>query len=293
MRLTERRLNRATLARQLLLERQRDPRGGRRPADRRAPGPGAAVAVHRALEPRRRVRPGGPGPGPREQRIVKATLMRITLHAVAADDYPAIHEAMQGSLRAARLNDRRFRSENVSDRGGRGARAGPPRVRDAPRGNKRHGVLDRGAVRRPEAAGLVGPAPVRADRPCDDRRALGVRAAAGVRRRDDQDRPGDPAASVQHLVRRYLEGFGPATMPDIAQFSTIVPAADQGGVRRSSATSWSAHEGPTGAVLYDVPGCPSRRGHAGPAAADGDVGQHAAGVRGSRPDDAARRTASS
>ena len=34
------------------------------------------------------------------QRIVKAQLMRITLHAVAADDYPAIHEAMQRTLRA-------------------------------------------------------------------------------------------------------------------------------------------------------------------------------------------------
>ena len=31
--------------------------------------------------------------------------MRITLHAVAADDHPDFHQAMQATLRAARLND--------------------------------------------------------------------------------------------------------------------------------------------------------------------------------------------
>src|SRR4029078_13677537 len=49
-----------------------------------------------------------------EQGIVKAQLMRITLHAVAADDYPAFHEAMQVPLRPPRLYDRRFTSEGVS-----------------------------------------------------------------------------------------------------------------------------------------------------------------------------------
>ena len=37
----------------------------------------------------------------------------------------------------------------------------------------------------------------------------------------NQARPGDPAASLRTLVRRYLEAFGPATMADIAQFATI------------------------------------------------------------------------
>ena len=45
---------------------------------------------------------------------MKAQSLRITLQAVAAADYPAFHAAMRGTLRAARLHDRRFRSEGVS-----------------------------------------------------------------------------------------------------------------------------------------------------------------------------------
>ena len=49
-----------------------------------------------------------------DDQIVKAQLMRVTLHAVAASDYPSLHEAMQRTLRGARLNDRRFRSEGLT-----------------------------------------------------------------------------------------------------------------------------------------------------------------------------------
>ena len=46
--------------------------------------------------------------------IVKATQMRSTLHAVDAADYPAFHEAMQPSLRAARLDDTQFTVAGLS-----------------------------------------------------------------------------------------------------------------------------------------------------------------------------------
>ena len=49
-----------------------------------------------------------------EHAVVKATLMRITLHAVDAEDYPVFHEAMLENLRAARLLDRRFISTGLS-----------------------------------------------------------------------------------------------------------------------------------------------------------------------------------
>jgi winged helix DNA-binding protein len=49
-----------------------------------------------------------------DQTVVKATLMRITLHAVHAEDYPAFHNAMLPSLRAARLSDRRFIDTGLS-----------------------------------------------------------------------------------------------------------------------------------------------------------------------------------
>ena len=48
------------------------------------------------------------------QAVVKATLMRITLHAVVLDDHDRFLDAMQPTLRAARLNDRRFRRSGLS-----------------------------------------------------------------------------------------------------------------------------------------------------------------------------------
>lgn len=39
--------------------------------------------------------------------VVKATLMRVTLHAVAADDRTVFRRAIRPTLRAAGLNDRR------------------------------------------------------------------------------------------------------------------------------------------------------------------------------------------
>ncbi|MFF2327178.1 MULTISPECIES: winged helix DNA-binding domain-containing protein [unclassified Streptomyces] len=49
-----------------------------------------------------------------ERRIVKATLMRITLHAVHAEDYASFHAAMVSSLRASRVYDRRFTSTGLA-----------------------------------------------------------------------------------------------------------------------------------------------------------------------------------
>jgi hypothetical protein len=114
MRLDARQLNRATLQRQLLLRRE--------PLD-------AVAAVHRVVALQAQG-PASPylalwtrmeGFDPAEfgrafvdLAVVKATLMRITLHAVVRADYPEFHVAMQPSLRAARLNDRRFTSTGLT-----------------------------------------------------------------------------------------------------------------------------------------------------------------------------------
>jgi hypothetical protein len=112
--LTARQLNRATLARQLLLRRERL---------------SVVEAVHRvtALQAQEAASPylalwnriegfdaTDLDRAFREHAIVKATLMRVTLHAVDAADYSTFHEAMQITLRAARLNDRRFTRTGMS-----------------------------------------------------------------------------------------------------------------------------------------------------------------------------------
>jgi hypothetical protein len=57
---------------------------------------------------------------------------------------------------------------------------------------------------------------------------------------------------VRFLVRRYLEGFGPATMADIAQFGTVVrPPVKE--ALESLGDELVRFGGPGGATLYDVP----------------------------------------
>src|SRR5918999_4855038 len=114
MPLTVRRLNRATLGRQLLLARE--------PLD-------VAAAVRRlaALQAQEAASPyvalwnrlAGFDPDDldaayAERTVVRATLLRITSHAVHAEDYPAFHNAMMPSLRASRLHDRRFTSSGLT-----------------------------------------------------------------------------------------------------------------------------------------------------------------------------------
>ena len=114
MRLTARRLNRATLARQLLLRRE--------PAEvteavRRVVALQAQEAASPYLALWNRLAPFDPAALDAAfagHEVIKATLMRITLHAVTAADYPPFHRAMAESLRAARLSDRRYTQTGLS-----------------------------------------------------------------------------------------------------------------------------------------------------------------------------------
>jgi hypothetical protein len=251
--LTWRQLNRATLARQVLL--------GREPI-----GPVEAVRRIVALQAQEpaspyialwnRVSPFDPAILDRafaDQAVVKAQLMRITLHAVAADDYPAFHEAMQPTLRAARLNDRRFTSEGVPVDQVEALAPDLLAFTSTPRSNadverwlearlgaskprvwwalRQYGPFVHAVTGGPWS---FGPRPTYVS-------AL------------EQGRPRDEAASVRHLVVRYLDGFGPATMQDIAQFGTIYRPPIRAALQ-SLGDALVQYEGPDGATLYDVPG---------------------------------------
>jgi len=114
MKLTARQLNRATLARQVLL--RREPLGvvdavHRVVALQAQEAPSPYLALWNRIAD---FDPADLGAALASQALVKATLIRITLHVVDAADYPAFHAAMVRTLRAARLGDRRFTATGLS-----------------------------------------------------------------------------------------------------------------------------------------------------------------------------------
>lgn len=255
MRLTLRQLNRSTLVRQMLVERAPvgAVEGVRRAVALQAQEPASPfIALWNRVE--------GFDPDELERafarhQVVKASLMRITLHAVAADEYPTFHSAMTSTLRASRLNDRRFAATGLSvEEADRLASrvveyASEPRTGveiEAMLAERLGDQPDRGLwwaiktfsplVHVPAGGPWgFGPRNVYLAAPERDRR--------------------DVFESVQRLIWRYLEGFGPASLQDIGQFamlrqSTLRPALE------SIEDELIVFEGPGGKPLYDVPAGP-------------------------------------
>ena len=253
LKLTARELNRATLGRQLLLERE----------------PISVVdAVHRvvalqAQEPPspylalwNRLADFDPASLDRafaEHAVVKATLMRVTLHAVDAVDYPAFHEAMQPTLRAARLNDGRFRRSGLSTEDADALLSEVLAFAAEPRSNADAEAWLDGRVGETPKPGIwwahrqYGPF---VHHPTGGAWSFGPRPAYVAARR--QERSGDQTASLAHLVRRYLEGFGPATVQDVAQFGLLSRPLVRAAVA-SIANELVRLHGPNGEELWDIP----------------------------------------
>lgn len=250
MTLTERQLNRTTLARQLLLERQ----------------PLTVVDAVRTVTALQAQEPASPylalwnrvdGFHPAQldeafagRALIKATLMRITLHAVAADDYTPFQLAMVRNLRASRLNDRRFKSTGLTIADADALV--PPLLEFTAEPRSRSEIeemLERRLGNAPDKhvfwalrtfapllhAPTGGPWSYRTNAPSYQ--------AAPV------DPPwDDEVVALQHLIRRYLEAFGPASPADFAQFALqrqaeIRPALD--GMQDQLVT----HDGPRGELL--------------------------------------------
>jgi hypothetical protein len=252
VKLTARQLNRATLDRQGLLQRRRL-------------GVEEAVAALCGLQAQSPASPyialwnriAGFDPAELDRaianhRIVKATLIRLTLHAVTADDYPIFYRAMVDDMRRSRVFDSRFTDGGVAVAEAEALLPELAAYATVGRSNAEFEALitERGlsgshvwfALRR---YGPYWHAPTGGPWSFNDRPAFIAARSATF----DGDRP--PALAI--LLRRYLEAFGPASAADFNQF-TIVPQPPIKAALAVLADELVTHEGPDGRPLYDMTG---------------------------------------
>lgn len=255
-------LNRSTLARQLLLRREAMDVGD---AVRRV----VALQAQHAASPYLALwnRLSGFDPADLDaaftgREVVKSTLMRLTLHAVHAEDYPPFREAVQPSVRAARLGTRFTDSGltaadadvlapellDFADRprttaeceAWLGHRLGAPPLPGAWWGLRQYAPL----LHAPTAAPW----------------SFGERPSYVAPPRRPRTVPADPEAaeeSLRTLVLRYLEGFGPASVADVAQFSLVARARVRQALKALELSGrLDRLAGPEGEELFDIPGAP-------------------------------------
>jgi hypothetical protein len=245
--LTERDLNRALLARQLLLERERVtvPKALELMGCLQAQyAPSMYVGLWSRVEGFRRddlTRALG------QRTVVQGTLMRVTIHLVSARDYWPLAIAVRDARRDLWL--RATRHTVGRDELAASAEVLRERLRDGP-------------IRRTELDQLVG-----------KDRATGVGlwvdmvrvppSGTWERRRADlygaaEDWLGPPPdltveAATEHLVRRYLRGFGPATAADVGDWGGLRTADVQAVLERLRLRRFADSDG---RLLYDLPGGP-------------------------------------
>jgi hypothetical protein len=259
--MSQRRLNRALLARQMLLGREKlDPvdaverLGGLQAQEPASP----FLALQARLDA---LEPGHLASAIHARTLVKATLMRATLHLVSAHDYAHFMPAIMPMLRALRPGPARaMHDESALEKMAESviAHAAVPRsnqeLRDhlASLGAADGATQDDGAdpalwrVRRhvpfinapQETAWGYG------------RRPSYVSAAAWL----PEHAVADEEAALDHLVRRYLAAFGPASMADIAGWSGLTVSRFRDAVLRIPRVRQFHTE--EGRLLYDVPDGP-------------------------------------
>jgi hypothetical protein len=249
--LSTRALNRALLARQLLLERARIPLTE---ALERVAGlqsqyaPSAYVGLWSRLADFRRE---ALTEALLERRVVQATLMRSTIHIVSAADYPLFAAGTRDARREAWLRTQRKALEGID------MAALLKRVR----GHLAHGPRRAGEMLKLlEAEGYPRIAWVTTVQVSDLVRV--PPSGTWEHRRADlyalaDDWLGASSATVdegvEHLVRRYLEGFGPASLADLASWSGLPPATLRPVVER---LGLSRFRDEAGRELLDLPGAP-------------------------------------
>jgi Winged helix DNA-binding domain len=212
--LTQRELNRALLARQLLLERgrMRLPRALERVGGIQAQyAPSMYVGLWSRLEGFER---DSLTSALERRTVVQATLMRSTIHLVSKADYWPLALAVRDARRESWLRSRPDMSS----------------TQIAAAARKLRSALD-DTITRKEIETLVGKPLANAIGAWIDlvrvppsgtweRRRADLYAAAD----DWIGPPPDIANAGEHLVRRYLAGFGPAAPKDVASFTGLAPA---------------------------------------------------------------------
>ncbi|MFH9426067.1 winged helix DNA-binding domain-containing protein [Streptomyces sp. NPDC017529] len=260
MPITARSLNRSTLARQLLL--------GRESID-------VAEALRQvvALQAQQPASPylalwnrlSGFSPDDLDDavtglRAVRATLMRITLHMVHAADYQVFREAMEPTLRASRLGDSRFTASGLTADEVDALLPDLLKYAEQPRtAVELRGRFEElsGAPVEPTAWRLLRQYVPLWHAPVGGPWSFGTRQAfVAARSRPALAAVPDAADDgLRVLIRRYLEGFGPASVADMAQFALVRRSRAKAAVQ-SLAAELEQVEGPDGTVLYDIPGAP-------------------------------------
>jgi hypothetical protein len=251
MKFSARQLNRATLSRQLLLRRERltVPEAVRRVVALQAQ---EAASPYIALWNRLADFDAADLDAAFADRtVVKASLIRITLHAVHADDYPAFHSAMLSSLRGSSLNDARYTSTGLTTADADAlvphlvAFASQPRSKAEIETHIGTQLAERNHPRAWWALRRFAPLH---HAPTGGPWSFGTKSsyvAAG------NASPLTPEEAVRHLLRRYLEAFGPASAADFAQFTILRrPVVKQ--ALEALSGQLNEHQGPDGTTLYDV-----------------------------------------
>jgi hypothetical protein len=244
--LSERELNRALLARQLLLERVSlsIPRALERMGGLQAQyAPSMYVglfsriegferdALTRALERRS---------------VVQGTLMRSTIHLVSARDYWPLALAVERPRRDwwLKVNPRRPRRARHEQRGA-------PTAPAPGRGTLRRGEIEQ-LIGKPQAA-----ASVTGCTSCARLRRGPGSAAGRILYALAEDWLGPPEIdhddAVDHAVRRYLGGFGPATPAEIANWAGVPNGAIAPALERLRLRRFASEDGEE---LVDLPRAP-------------------------------------